>query len=94
MTIGINLRIYPPGVIDSSDHKFVLEKTTWDGDKNVSTETVVFENVDMTEGSGEPFQAMLWMVQALEVTTQLLDNEVAKRSAPTISDANGHVSGG
>lgn len=94
MDVGFNMRVYPPGVVTSGDHKFIIELTTWDGSACLTTETIVFENVDMIQAAADQYQAKLWIRDAIEVAAQVLDNEIAKSSKPTVSGANEHVSGG
>jgi len=91
MQTGMYVRVHPPGIVSSDDHKFVIERVTWEDGACKDTETVVFENVDMTACPEDPFQAKLWMLDALEVAAQILSNEIAKISPPSIkkSDASG-----
>lgn len=91
MQFGLNVRFHPPGVVTSDDHKLVIEKVTWQSTTCMDTETVVFENVDMLECPQDPFQAKVWMLDVLEVAAQVLSNEIAKSSPPSIkkSDASG-----
>lgn len=90
---GLSVTIIPNDKDDNMFYVYV-NSSAWDGSHCIASRQVTMAKVEMPLGVSAQPENGLWMTDFLEVAAQILARELNPPRPSTVSDANGHVSGG
>lgn len=90
---GLSINITPDEK-DGEQFYVMVSSSAWEGDRCIASRNVVFSKVTMPHGISAQPENGLWMADFLAIAKQTIEREFGIPQPTTVSDANGHVSGG
>lgn len=77
-----------PMIDGSGDHGFLVSHTIWDGGRCAESKVIVNEHVHLANQlSGRP-DNMLWMLDVIEVLSQIVQRSVGSKPQASFTPAN------
>lgn len=84
---GMSINIIP-SVDGTGDHGFLISHTVWEAGRCIQAKVIVNAQAHMaTQLSGRP-DNMLWMLDFLEVASQVVQREIGPRPQASFTPAN------
>jgi hypothetical protein len=89
MQTGMSLQVFP-SADGSGDYLFQVSITRWNGTKAVDSKTVTMRNVSLMQPFPTNWDNTLWVLDALEIASQLVERDASIKSTRTVSGTNGY----